>query len=208
MKLYTTGFAPNPRRVEIYLREKGIEVERVRLDLTKGEHRTPEALERNPLGLLPVLELDDGRHLTESVAICEYLEEMHPEPPLIGADPWQRAQTREALRVAEIGMLLGAARAVQNTLPFFATRIEQTPEKAEEGRRQFGRYARRLDQLLGERTWLAGDLFTIADITAICAIDFGRAAGCEPKAELENLAAWLERIRARPSLQRKPKPKG
>lgn len=203
MKLYTTGFAPNPRRVEIYLREKGLDVERVRLDLTKGEHRSPEALARNPLGMLPVLELDDGRVLTESVAICEYLEELHPDPPLIGTDPWQRALTREALRIAELGMLFGAARAVQNTLPFFAASVQQTPEKVAEGQRQFGRYARRLDQLLDGRTYLAGDLFTIADITAICAIDFGKVAGCKAKDELEHLAAWTERVRARDSLQKR-----
>lgn len=206
MKLYTAGFSPNPRRVEIYLREKPFpELERVKLDMAKGEHRTPEALARNPLGALPVLELDDGRVLTESLAIIEYLEELSPTPPLVGADPWQRAVTREATRLAELGLLAGAELAFQHTAKYFATRHAQSEVIADWGRKRFATFARRLDGLLDGRTWLAGDLFTVADITAICAIDFGAVSGCAVDPELANLGRWLAAIRERPSCMVKRK---
>ncbi len=206
MKLYTTKFSPNPRRVEIYLKEKGItDIERVMVDLIKGEHRTPEFRRKNPLKLLPVLELEDGRVLAESLAICEYLEELYPEPPLIGADPWQRAVTREATRIAELGLLTGAATAFQHTQAFFAKRVAQNEATALEGQSRFQTYLERIDLLLEDRAWLAGDMFTVADITAICAIDFGHVAGCTVPPTLANVARWLERIRERPtcSLKRK-----
>jgi len=202
MKLYTTKFAPNPRRVEIYLREKGItDIERVVLNLLNGEHRTPEFKQKNPLKLLPVLELEDGRVLTESLAICQYLEELHPDPDLFGSEPWQRAQTTEATRIAEIGLLFGAMTAFQHTQPFFAKTVKQNIDTASEGQLRFTRYLARIDHLLDGRTWLAGELFTLADITAICAIDFGKVAGCVVPHELPNVAAWLARVRARPSCQ-------
>jgi glutathione S-transferase len=202
VKLYTTTFAPNPRRVEIYLAEKGLQdIERVRLDLPRGEHRTPDMLRRNPLGLLPILELDDGRVLTESLAICEYLEELHPDPPLIGADPWQRAQTREAARIAE-SLLMHAGIAFQNTIPFFAARWAQTPECVAFGRTRFLEFAGRIDGLLADGPFLAGALFTVADITALCAIDFGKASGCTLPPNHIHTARWLEQVRARPSCAR------
>lgn len=203
MKLYTTKFSPNPRRVEIYLKEKGIsDVERIRVDLLKGEHRTAEFKAKNPLSLLPVLELDDNRVLTESLAICQYLEELYPQPTLVGDDAWQRAQTTEALRLAELGLLSGAMTAFQHTQPYFAKRVAQNPAIASEGQRHFAMYLERIDDLLERREWLAGALFTLADITAICAIDFGRVAGCQVPENLPNVARWLEAIRGRPSCQR------
>lgn len=208
MKLYTAKFAPNPRRVEIYLTEKQLDtVQRVLVDLLAGEHRSEDFRRtKNPLGLLPVLELDDGRVLTESLAICEYLEELYPEPPLIGADTWQRAKTREANRIAELGLLMGAGNAFQHTSPFFAKRFKQSPDVAANGQQRFRVYLERIDAILGGQAWLAGDTFTIADITAICAIDFGKVAGCEVPSDLPNVSRWLEAIRARPSCAIKPKP--
>ncbi len=204
MKLYTASFSPSPRRVHIYLDEKGLDIERVFLDMMKGEHRAPAFREeKNPLGKLPVLELDDGRVLTESMAICEYLEELYPEPPLIGADPWQRARTREASRIAELGCMVGAGQAFQHSSPFFANRFKQSPDTAEGGRKLFGAFLRRIDGLLAERPWLAGDMFTVADITAICAVDFGKFAGCPIDPALEHVARWLGEIRTRPSCQLK-----
>lgn len=206
MKLYVASFSPSPRRVRIYLDEKGLEIEQVRLDMVKGEHRTDEFRRlKNPLALLPVLELDDGRILTESGAICEYLEELHPEPPLIGTDPWQRARTREADRMAEHGLYHGAALAFQHSNPFFKGRWVQKEEVADYGRYIFNSYAVRLDELVSDRTWLAGDHFSVADITALCAIDFGAVAGCAIASDLAHLHAWLERVRARPSCSLKKK---
>ncbi len=201
MKLYTASFAPNPRRVHIYLEEKGIELERVYLDMRGGEHRAASFLEKNPLGLLPVLELDDGRLLSESLAICEYLEELHPEPALLGGDAWQRARTREATRRAELGLLFGAALAFQHSNPFFAGRFPQHVEVAEVGRRRFLEHLEVLDTVLAARRWLAGEDFTIADITALCAIDFGTVCGCSVPSSLAQVTSWLERVRQRPSCQ-------
>jgi len=209
MKLYTTQLSPNPRRVEIYLREKAIgDIERVTVDLMAGEHRTPAFRRKNPLGLLPVLELDDGRVLTESVAICEYLEELHPSPPLIGTDSWQRACTREAVRIAELGVLASAMTAFQHTQPFFAERVAQSQEAAAWAQERFTTYLERIESLLDRRTWLAGDLFTVADITLVCAIDFGRLCGCDVPAPWPHIHRWLDAIRSRPScqLRRPPSP--
>ncbi len=202
MKFYTTKFAPNPRRVEIYLKEKGIaDIERVMVNLLKGEHRTPEFRQKNPLGLLPVLELDDGRVLTESLAICQYLEELYPDPTLIGDDAWQRAKTWEAVRLAELGLLGGAATAFQHTQPYFAKTVNQHAVIAEDGQNRFAKYVRRIDILLADNEWLAGSRFTLADITAICAIDFGKVAGCVVPDELAHVHRWLAAVRERPSCQ-------
>src|SRR5262245_39217671 len=123
MKLYMFPLAPNPRRVVVYLKEKGIELSFVSIDVTKGENRTPEFLAKNPSGALPVLELDDGTVLTESLAIVEYLEELHPNKPMIGTTPLERARVRELERICELGVLAGTAAVFQNTSPFFASRI-------------------------------------------------------------------------------------
>jgi len=206
--LYVASFAPNPRRVRIYLREKGItDIEIVKLDMMQGEHRTDEfKADKNPLAALPVLELDDGATLTESQAIIEYLEELYPEPSLLGTTPLERARTREVSRIAELGMLFGAATAFQNSSPFFAGRFEQSEAAATVGRKRFGRHLRHLDELLAKNTWLAGDNFSIADITALCAIDFGKVSGCTVDGEkVCNVARWLTAIRERPSCAVKKK---
>ncbi len=207
MKLYTAKFAPNPRKVEIFLKEKGIkDIERVVLDMMKGEHRTKEfRAEKNPLGLLPVLELDDGSCLTETAAICEYLEELYPEPTLYGDDALQRARTREASRLGDLGLMLGAGFSFQHSSPFFAGRGTQEPVVAEIGKKQFASSARRLDGLLAERTYLAGEIFTMADITVICAIDFGKVSNCVVSDDHTNLHRWMELVRERPSCSLKKK---
>ena len=104
MKLYHYQFAPNPRKVRIYIAEKGFPIDYEEVDLAKGENRTPEFLAKNPMGSLPVLELDDGNYLTESLAIIEYLEELHPDPPMIGTTPLERARTHELERLAEMSV--------------------------------------------------------------------------------------------------------
>ncbi len=195
----------------IYLAEKGLldKIDVVKLNLLEGEHRTPEFRKKNPLGKVPVLELDDGRVLTESSAIMTYLEALHPDPPLWGRDPWDRAQVLEAERMAELGLLFGAATAFQHTNPFFAKRLQQSPEAAESARKQFNKFVKRFDGVLASgQPWLAGDHFTIADITAICALDFGSTAGCAVDEECRHFAAWVERVRERPSCQIKRRSKG
>jgi glutathione S-transferase len=209
VRLYTAKFSPNPRRVHIFCEEKGIEIERVWLNMLEGEHRSEAFMrDKNPLGRVPVLELDDGRVLTESLAICEYLESLHPEPSLFGGDdPWRRAVVREATRLAELGCLFGASMAFQHSNPFFAERFEQKDDIAEYGRARFSEFVERLDELLRKREWLGGPDFSVADITLVCAIDFGKVSGCVLDLSLPNIARWHEAVRERPSCQLKRKKK-
>ena len=115
MRLYYFPIAPNPTKVRIYLAEKGIEIEQVLVNLVKGEQKSPEHLARNPFGNLPVLELDDGTHLTESLAIIELFEELYPDPPMIGTDPFERARVRMLERIADLGVLAPVGRIIHAT---------------------------------------------------------------------------------------------
>lgn len=205
MKLYTFPPAPNPRRLHTYLGEKGIRIPTVTVDLTRGEHREPGMRARNPLAALPVLELDDGTILTESLAIIEYLEELHPEPPLIGRTPLERARTRRLDRICELGVMLPVARIVHNTrspLPG----VEGVPAVAEQARRDLPRALRVLEAELVGRPFLAGERPTVADCTLFASWEFGRLFGVEPGAELEGLHRWHASFLERPSATWSPDP--
>ena len=203
MKLYVSPFAPNPRRVTMFMAEKGITgIELVSVDLMKDEHRTPEFLSKNPLGLVPVLELDDGRVLSETRAICTYLEGLAPEPNLMGKDFEERAFIEMADRRAELHLLGGITNWARHTHPALAT-LEK-PQFSEFGTAQAGKTrekARWFDELLGRQEYVAGERFTIADITLYCGLEFARAlVKFKPDEEgLKNLQAWRDRIHARPS---------
>lgn len=203
MKLYVSPFAPNPRRVTMFMAEKGIAgIELVPVDLMKDEHRTPEFLSKNPLGLVPVLELDDGRALSETRAICTYLEGLYPEPNLMGRDFEERAFIEMADRRAELQLLRGITDWVRHTHPALAT-LEK-PQFTEFGSSQAARArekARWFDELLGRQEFVAGDRFTIADITVYCGLEFARAlVKFKPDEEgLKNVQAWRDKIHARPS---------
>ena len=124
MKLLDFSLAPNPKKVRVYLREKGLDIPIEQVDVMGGKNRTPEFLGKvNPLGGLPVLELDDGTHLTESLAIMEYLEDLHPNPPMLGGTAMERARVRETERICDLGVLLSIGTYFQNTSPFFAGRV-------------------------------------------------------------------------------------
>lgn len=203
MKLYVSPYAPNPRRVTMFMAEKGIDnIELVTVDLMKDEHRTPDFLARNPLGLVPVLELDDGRTLSETRAICTYLEGLYPEPNLLGRDFEERAFIEMADRRVELQLFRGLTDWVRHTHPALAT-LEK-PQFAEFGASQAGKArdkARWFDELLGRQMYVAGDRFTIADITAYCGLEFAKALmKFRPDEEgLKNVQAWRDRIHARPS---------
>ena len=199
MKLYDSAMAPNPRRVRIFLAEKGIEVPTVQVDIGKAENREPGFLAKNPLGGVPVLELDDGRCLAESVAICRYFEETHPEPPLFGTDAADRAFVEMWNRRAETEILGATAGAFRNTHDFFAGRIPQVPEYGEVCKQQAIARMCWLDQELADRPFLAGERFTIADITAMVGIDFGRVSGIRIAPDQKNLQRWHESVASRPS---------
>ena len=202
MKLHTSSRAPNPRRVDMFIAEKGIEgIERELIDLNAGEHRTSAFAARNPMARVPVLELDDGRFLAESRAICTYLESLYPEPNLMGTTGEERAFIEMADRQVEFHLMLSIANFVRHTHPGLLAL--ENPQFADFGAAQGQRMleaARLFDAQLATRPWIAGNRFTIADITAFCAIEFARLVKFKPAdAGLAHLAAWRDRVAARPS---------
>jgi len=199
VKLYDSKPAPNPRRVRIFLAEKGIEVPTVQLDLGKRENRTPALLAKNPLGGVPFLELDDGTVIAESVAICRYFEETHPSPPLLGTGAVERARVEMWQRRMELELFRYVTGCFQNTHEFFKGRIEQVPAYGELCKRTALARLGWLDGELSGRPFVAGERYTIADITALCAIDFGRVVGIRISPEQTHLARWHEVVSARPS---------
>jgi glutathione S-transferase len=202
MKLYVFALAPNPRKVLVYLKEKGLDVPMETVDIMQGKNRTPEFLAKNPLGGLPVLELDDGGHLTESLAIIEYLEDLHPTPPMIGTTPLERARVRELERIAEIGVMTGVAAVFQNTSPFFAGRLKQSPEAAENGRARIANNLKVIDDRIGKNPFVAGSRPSIADCTLCAALGFGEFAGIPlDEAQFPNAARWHAEFKKRPSAQ-------
>ena len=210
MKLYDTNMAPNPRRVRIFMAEKGIACETEQVDIIKGENLSDEYLAVNPRGLVPTLVLDDGTVLDESVAICRYLEETQPEPPLMGSGAVEKARVEARQRHMEFDGLQGAADAFRNSFPLFSSRglpgsggaVDAIPELAERGKGRVERFYRRLDEDLGASPFVAGEAFSIADITALCTVDFAVAAARIPiPDDCENVKRWHARVSARPSAQ-------
>lgn len=200
MKLYNSNSAPNPRRVRVFLSEKGLSIPRVEVDLAKLEHRTAEFSAVNPLQTIPVLELDDGSMIAESIAICRYLEEMHPEPNLFGATPLERATVEMWQRRVEWHLLLPIAQVFRHTHPHMAKLEEpQLAEWAAANRPRALRNMAIFDDALRDRMFVAGDRFTVADITGLVALDFTRPARIAIPAELANLRRWHEALRARRS---------
>ena len=203
MKLYTAHRAPSPRRVLMFLVEKNISgLEMVHVDLNQGEHRSAEYVRKSPLAKVPALELDDGRVLTETRAICTYLEGLVPEPNLMGVDFEERAFIEMADRRVELYLLAGIANCIRHTHPGLAV-LEQ-PQFPDFGQSQ-GEKVRALavwfDQLLQQQPWMAGERFTIADITAFCALEFARGLMKFVPGEvgLHALQAWRDRVNTRPS---------
>jgi glutathione S-transferase len=199
VKLYDSKLAPNPRRVRIFLAEKGIDVPLVNVDIARAENRQPPFLAKNPMGGLPVLELDDGTCLAETVAICRYFEESQPEPPLMGVGPKGRALVEMWNRRMELELFIPIAQVFRNTHEFFKGRIEQVPAWGEACRRVAEKRLEWLDQELASREFVAGDRYTIADITALCGIDFGRITRTSIQPGQKNLERWHEKVSARPS---------
>lgn len=201
MKLYIAPFAPNPRRATMFIAEKGITgVELVTLNLQDGEHRTPEFRAKSPLSQIPTLELDDGRCLTESRAICQYLEALHPEPNLMGIDAFERAFIEMWDRRMELLFTMPLMMWVRHGNPVLAAvEKNQNAEVAAVNQGQAMRMAKWLNDELAARQWIAGDRFTIADITAVCGMDFAKMMKWRPGEELPNLARWRERINERPA---------
>ena len=201
MLLYDYAQAPNPRRVNIFLREKGIEVPVQVVDIGKGENRQSPFIDKNPLGGVPMLELDDGTCIAESVAICRYFEETQPEPPLMGVDAKDSGVVEMWNRRMELEVFQTITGAFRNTHEFFKGRIKQIPPYGEACKEAAPSKLEWLDGVLADRDFIAGDRFTIADITAICAIDFGRVIGLAVQPDQKHLTRWYESVSSRPSVQ-------
>lgn len=205
MKLYDDADpAPNPRRVRIFLLEKGLEIPLVRVPLAQGQHKTPEFLAKNSLGQLPVLELDDGSFIAESVSICRYLEALHPDPPLFGRGAAESARVDMWIRRVEFRVMLPAGMIWVHAHPFTAAYAAaqgrtQFKDFGESNHKVFAGACRWLDGEIAGREFVAGDSYSMADIVLQTTFDFGGAIGIDAPEECENLRGWYARVSARPS---------
>ncbi len=203
MKLYSDYRAPNPRRVLMFLAEKNISgLDVVNVDLNQGEHRAAGYVAKSPLSTVPALELDDGRVLTETRAICTWLEGHHPEPNLMGHDADERAFIEMADRRVELYLMAGLAHWIRHCHPGLAPL--ENPQFPDFGRSQGDKVvavARWLDHELQTHPWVAGERLTIADITAFCALEFARGLMKFLPGELgfQALQGWRDRMNERPS---------
>jgi glutathione S-transferase len=200
MKLYDGGKAPNPRRVRVFLAEKGISVPSEPVDLGAMEHKTEAFTALNPLQRLPVLELDDGTIITESVAICRYFEGLRPEPPLFGRGALEEALVEMWNRRVELNLLAGVAAVFRHLHPAMrGFEDPQVPEWGEANKPRVMDFLDLLDAELKDRLYLAGDRFTVADITALIAVDFMRPAKLAMPEDLVNIRRWYGHVSSRPS---------
>jgi glutathione S-transferase len=208
MKLYDMVKAPNPRRVRMFLAEKGVEVPRVEVDIMAGQNLEPAYLAVNPRGLVPALVLDDGTVIDETMAICRYIEALHPEPNLFGRDALEIAQTEQWQRRVELDGFFQIGMIFRNTIPAYAGRslpgtggreTAQLPELAERGRLLGARFFTMLEQRLAISPFVAGGRFTVADITAYITVDFAKWVDIRLGDDKPATRTWYEAIRTRPS---------
>jgi len=203
VKIYNFVGAPNPKKLRVYLAEKGLtdSVEMVQVDFTTGEQRS-EAFRKgkNPFGNVPVLELDNGHCYSESLAIMEYFEELNPDPPMIGTTPEERLHVRMLERVCEMRAMFLVARYVHNTSAFFAKRVKQSEEVAAEALKGAHKVLKVLDQYIGDHEFVAGDTPTIADCTLLATLWFAHIMKMPLELEATpNVQRWNQSFRQRPS---------
>ncbi|MBO9708247.1 MAG: glutathione S-transferase family protein [Caulobacter sp.] len=200
MKLYgEDNPAPNPRRVRIFLAEKGAAVEHVRVPLRERAHKAEAFLEKNSLGQVPVLELDDGSFLSESVSICRYLDGLYPDPPLFGDTPKAQATIDMWIRRIEFQLMAPIAHIWRHTHPLTAGLLTQFKDFGESNRAHADRVYRWLDGELADRTFIAGPAYSMADIVALTTVDFGRMIGVAVPEDCSRVLAWLDHVSRRPS---------
>jgi glutathione S-transferase len=200
MRLYDGGRAPNPRRVRIFLAEKGITVPLVPVDLGALEHKGDAFTALNPMQRLPALELDDGSILTESIAICRYFEALHPEPPLFGRDPRDRAVVEMWERRVEFHLLTPVSNVFRHSHPAMKEmEVPQVPAFGEASRPKAIAFLEFLDGELARRPYVAGDRYSVADITALVSVDFMKPVKLTVPDDLTNVRRWHAEVSARPS---------
>jgi glutathione S-transferase len=202
MKFYT-GMGPNPRTIRSFMAEKGIEIPLEQVDLLGGENRRSPYTDKNPAGQLPCLELDDGSHLAEITAICEYLEEIQPEPPLIGTTPEERAQTRMWTRRIDLNILEPLANGFRfaEGLGIFKDRVHVIPHAADDLKAIAREKLEWLNGMIEGREFIVGDRFTLADVLLFGFLEFGATVGQPLDAKLQNLQGWYTRVASRPSIE-------
>jgi len=183
--------------------EKGIDLPCVQVDIMGGENRQAEHLERNPAGQMPTLELDDGRFLAEITAICEYLEEIHPDPALIGENAEERAMTRMWCRRVDLNICEPMTNAFRSSegLGLFKDRVHTIPQAADDLKQIAQEKLAWVDGLMGDAEWLVGDRFTLCDVLLYAFLEFGGSVGQPLDPGLERLTAWYGRVAARPSIE-------
>lgn len=201
MKLYESKTAPNARRVRMFLAEKGLleQVECVELDLQGGDNISAEFRQKNPLAKIPVLEFDDGSYLSESIAICRYFEALHPETPLMGRSPLEQANIEMWQRRCELYFMNVVGMGFQHTTGYFADRMTPVKEWGEVCVKGAPKFFKLLDAQLAQSKFVAGDQFSVADITALVSIDFARVIKVKMPEELVNLQRWYAEMNARSS---------
>ena len=200
MKLYgAPNPAPNPRRVRIFLAEKGIELPETPVDMRKREHKAPEFREKNPAGQIPVLELDDGRTLSETVSICRYFEALHPQPPLFGEDAFEQAQIDMWIRRVEFVLMTPVGMFWRHAHPYTANLLTQFKDFGESNRETVAGAMTWFDRQLQDRDYIAGERYSMADICALTTIDFADFIGLSMPQSAAHLRAWHGRVSARPS---------
>ena len=200
MKLYQ-AIGPNPRVVLMFLEEKGAAIDRAFVDIMKGENRQAAFVALNPFGQVPLLEMGDGSHLSESTAICGYIEEKFPEPALIGSTAEERAVTNMLVRRLDYDVVVPMTTAFRGAegLRMFKDRLRCLPEATDGLKACVRDGLATFDTLIAGKTWLAGERFTLADILLYCLTEFGKQVGQPLPEHLTNLQAWSARVAARPS---------
>ena len=200
MKLYGAPMpAPNPRRVRIFLAEKGVDLPETPVDMRKREHKSAEFRAKNSMGQLPTLELDDGTCISETVAICRYFEETHPEPPLFGRTAVEKALVDQWIRRVEFAVMMPVGNFWRHAHPYTAALLTQFKDFGESNKETYQGAQKYLDRELDGREFLVGDSYTMADICLLSTVDFAEWIGLPVEDEFANLKAWRERVKARPS---------
>lgn len=207
MKLYDCTIAPSPRRVRIFAAEKNIPLQKVEVDLIGGENIQPAFLRINPRGIVPTLELDDGTRIDEAVAICRYLEALHPQPPLMGTTPLEQAVIESRNRHMELDGFFSVVNVFRNSVPGFAKRglpgvadeVPAIPALIDRGNAGIDRFFKLLESYLSASPFVAGRDYSVADITALTVIDFAKWVQKEIPANHSHTRRWYEKVAARPS---------
>jgi glutathione S-transferase len=208
MKLYDCTTAPSPRRARMFIAEKGLEIELIQVDLANKEQLTPEFRQINPRCTVPVLELDDGSVITENAGIARYLEELYPEPVLLGSDPFEMAIVASWNARIEFEGIFAIAESIRNDFEGFKQRsitgpvnFDQIPQLVERGRARAIEFLDMFDTHLADKEFVCGDNFTMADITAFVAVDLATWIKLSIGEDQHNLQRWFDAMSARPSAQ-------